>query len=139
MNTNFVIKLGVDWTRVLTYKQSNGTAVNLTGYTARMQVRENVSSPTKILDLTTENGSIAIDGSTGTITLALTHAQLSEGLPALQFSHSSETLYENLDSGQKLTGVGKVAVYDLDIISPGGTTITKLLTGKVVFEPSVSR
>lgn len=139
MNTNFVIKLGVDWTRVLTYKQSNGTVVNLTGYTARMQVRETVLSPTKILDMTTENGSITIDGSTGTITLSLSHIQLLDTVPALQFSSMDEILYENLDNGVKIQGRGKVVVYDLDIISPGGVTITKLLTGQICFEPSVSR
>ncbi len=139
--TNLIMKLGVDWTRVLSYKQADGQPVNLTGYTARMQVRSHPSSNIAILDLTTQNGGIAIDGPTGVITLTVTHAQLTEGPTGLHLGTITAPptlLSEDLDNGIKYSGTGKIALYDLDLISPGGI-ITKLLTGKVCFDPSVTR
>ena len=141
LETNLVVKLGVDWSRVLTYKQSNGTVVNLTGYTSRLQVRATTSSQVKILDLTTENGGIVIDGVNGTITVKATALQLTESNTHLNLgsiTSAPSTLNENLDNGVVLQGVGKIALYDLDIISPT-SVITKLLSGSIVFEPSVTR
>lgn len=44
-----------------------GVPVDLTGFTARMQVRSDVESPVVLLDLTTENGGIVLGGAAGTI------------------------------------------------------------------------
>jgi hypothetical protein len=44
-------------------------AINLTGYTARMQVRSTLESAEALIELTTANGRIALGGSAGTITL----------------------------------------------------------------------
>jgi hypothetical protein len=49
--------------------------VNLTGYTAKMQIRETVDNPTVILELTHLNGGIVIDATSHTITLTMTSAQ----------------------------------------------------------------
>jgi hypothetical protein len=46
-----------------------GVPVDLTGCTARMQVRADVDSPDVLLDLTTENGGIILGGAAGTIDL----------------------------------------------------------------------
>jgi hypothetical protein len=43
--------------------------VDLTGYTARMQIRQSLQSDTVLLELTTENGGIVIDTGASTITL----------------------------------------------------------------------
>lgn len=45
------------------------TPIDLTGCTARMQVRSEVSSPTVLLELTTENGGITLGGTAGTVDL----------------------------------------------------------------------
>lgn len=45
------------------------TPVDLTGYTARMQIREKITSDTVIHTLTTENGGIVFDNSLKTITI----------------------------------------------------------------------
>ena len=140
--TDLIIKIGVDWIRILSYKQSDGTTpVNLTGYTARMQVRATTSSQIKILDLTTVNGGITIDGVNGLITIHATATQLTEDATHLQLGSiisAPATLNEDLSNGTKLQGFGKLALYDLDVISAGGV-ITKLLSGKVCFEPSVTK
>lgn len=50
---------------------ADGEPVNLTGYYARMQAREDFDSPTPFIDLTTGNGGIVLDEDTGTITLKM--------------------------------------------------------------------
>jgi hypothetical protein len=45
------------------------TPVDFTGYTARMQIREKVTSEVVLHELTTENGGIVFDNTTKTITL----------------------------------------------------------------------
>lgn len=52
--------------------------VNLTGYTARMQVRPNLESATIIASLTTENGGILIDPVLSTITLFISAADTAQ-------------------------------------------------------------
>ena len=60
---------------VLEYNQP----VPLTGYTARMQIREKLDSPVVLLELTTENGGIEINTSLNTI-LLVAGADLTEQL-----------------------------------------------------------
>lgn len=45
------------------------TPISLTGYTARMQIRERLTSPTIIYELTTENGGITFNSTNNTIEL----------------------------------------------------------------------
>lgn len=49
--------------------------VSLIGYTAMAQVRENVRSETVIMELSTENGRIEIDGPAGIVTLIFPHTE----------------------------------------------------------------
>jgi len=53
--------------------KKRGEPINLTGYTGRMQVRESARSPDVIVDLSTENGGIEIDGAAGAVTLVFRH------------------------------------------------------------------
>lgn len=46
-----------------------GVPVDLTGYTALLQAREEPKAPAALLELSTENGGIVIDGAAGTVTL----------------------------------------------------------------------
>jgi hypothetical protein len=57
-----------------------GTAVNLTGYTAAMQVRESYNSPTTILSLTSGSG-ITLGGTAGTIAIAVSAATMGSAIP----------------------------------------------------------
>ena len=68
---NFTIMQGSTFQRIITKKDASGTPVNLTGYTARMQARNDLNSAV-VLDLTTENGGIVLGGVAGTIELNIT-------------------------------------------------------------------
>lgn len=65
------IEQGAEFTKRFVWKDSTGTPVNLSGYTARMQIRPTVGSDTVLLELTTQNGRIALGGSAGTIDLIM--------------------------------------------------------------------
>jgi len=65
---DYRIEQGVYRAQVFVWK-SNGTPINLTGYSARMQMRASVASETILLELTTTNGGIVLGGSAGTVTV----------------------------------------------------------------------
>jgi phage tail sheath gpL-like len=109
---NTTIDQGSLWSVVLVYTDSNNTPVNLTGYTAAMQLRQNYNSTTADLTLTTANGGITIVGATGTITIAATATQT--GL---------------LDPG--------FYVYDLELTS--GSNISRLIQGQLTVAEQVTR
>jgi hypothetical protein len=107
------IAQGATYSQTLNWKTgSPAEFVNTTGFTARMQLRASYSSPTATLDLTTENGRIALTNS-GVITLTISAADT-----AL------------ITAGQY--------VYDLEMVSAGGL-VTRLLQGIVVVSPEVTR
>ena len=54
---------------LLTWKDEDDSLVDLTGYTARMQLRPSVDSDEITLELTTENGRITLGDAAGTIEL----------------------------------------------------------------------
>ena len=86
-------------------------AVDLTGYTADMQVRD--ISNNLIVELSTANGKAVITPATGTTTLTLTATQTSAA---------------NLPAGNY--------TYDLNLTSPGGF-VYKILQGAFVVNASV--
>lgn len=59
-------------TNVADLDKSKLETIDLTGYTARMQLRSSIEDPNVELELTTENGRIIIDGPHGKITLYVT-------------------------------------------------------------------
>lgn len=107
---NFVLEQGADFSRRITYKISD-VLVDLTGYTARMKIKHRTGAPA-LETLTTENGKIALGGSDGTILLTLT---------------ATDT--EDLEAA--------AAVYDLELVSPGGV-VTRLLKGDVLIDAEVT-
>ncbi len=104
---------GATFSKTIVWKDSNEVAVNLTGYSARMQVRKNINSPDVIVELSTSNGSIALGGSAGTVTLSLSAVQTS-------------------------AIAAKAGVYDLELTSADGT-VTRLLSGIIEFSKEVTR
>lgn len=56
---------------VLTWRDVNKDPVDLTGYTARMQLRTSVDAETNSLELTTENDRISLGGTNGEIQLTV--------------------------------------------------------------------
>ena len=111
-NYDIVCDQGSTFSRVLTWKNSNGTAIDLTNYTARMQVRANYPATTTVLSLTTENGGITLGGVAGTITLAAS-ATATAAIAADDY------------------------VYDLELIS--GSNVTRVVQGSFTVTPEVTR
>lgn len=110
---DILIEPGANFQLSLVYKDSAGALVNLTGYTARMQVRPTKDSDTVLMSATTANGTITMGGTAGTITV---------DVPA------ADTL-----------GVeGLKGVYDLLITSPAGA-VTRLLQGVAYINQDVTR
>ena len=109
---DILIEQGATYSQVVTYKES-GVAVNLTGYTARMQVRSTLESASTVVELTTANGRIALGGAAGTITLTISAT----------------------DSAALTAGRG---VYDLELISGSGI-VTRLLQGVATISRNVTR
>jgi hypothetical protein len=97
----------------LIWKDSLGAPVNITSYTARMQVREKYASTTAALTLTTENGGITLGGAAGTVAVV---------------GAASATALLTFRRG----------VYDLELVSPGGV-VTRLIEGTVTVTPEVTR
>ena len=111
---DLVIEQGATWSQSVQWKTgSPAAAVNLTGYTARMQLRTNVTASTAALALTTENGRISITANTGTVTLSI-----------------SATDTAALTAGRY--------VYDLELVSGGGQ-VTRLIEGVVTVSAEVTR
>ena len=63
------IKKGATFTLPITYKDDDGLPIDLTNYTAKMQIRTSPTSTEVIVDLTTENGGIIIDADLGLVTI----------------------------------------------------------------------
>jgi hypothetical protein len=104
---------GASFDYTLTW-QSGGTPVNLSGYTARMQVRDGFDAGSAVVSLTSGTG-ITLGGTAGTILVALTPTQTAEidGTPSTQY------------------------LYDLELVS--GSTVTRLVEGNFFVYPEVTR
>lgn len=87
--------------------------IDLTGYTARMQIREKVDSTTTLDDLTTLNGGIILDVANNKITL---------------FISAVDTALYTFNS----------AVYSLEMVSSTGV-VTPLLNGTLTLVKEVTR
>lgn len=111
---NITIIQGATLDLLVTWRAGDpAVAVDLTGCTARMQVREKITSPTPLISLTTENGGIVLGGAAGTIR---------------RFMDADDTADIDWKSG----------VYDLEIEFADGT-VRRLLAGSVVVSPEVTR
>jgi tRNA threonylcarbamoyladenosine modification (KEOPS) complex Pcc1 subunit len=63
------IEQGATFNLELIYEDDEGTPINLTGMTARMQLRRTYNSPDALISLTTENSRITITPLLGKIVL----------------------------------------------------------------------
>lgn len=109
---NATIDQGATWSVVVTYKDSTGTPINLTGYTAAMQVRQQYNSDTAELTLTSPSNGIVITPLTGVVTITMT---------ALQTAALAEGYY----------------VYDVELTA--GSYKDRLIQGQLTVAPEVTR
>lgn len=104
---------GETFSKVFTWKTGDPkNPVDLTGYTARMQIRKKYGSTVVLLSLTTENGGVTLGGVAGTIILNISAADTS-----------------SID--------WTAGVYDLELISAGGI-VKRLLQGTIKISPEVT-
>lgn len=113
---------GTTFRKTITWKDSSSALVNLTGYTARMQVRASFSASTTIASLTTSNGGITLGGTAGTIALYISASDTAA------FSTASPSNFAD----------AFVGVYDLELVSASGD-VTRLLRGDFIVNPEVTR
>jgi hypothetical protein len=109
---NFTIDQGSVWDLEITYKDPNDVPINLTGFTAKMQLRKEYNSTVADLTLTTGGGGIVITGATGIVDISASAAQTAALDP---------TYY----------------VYDLELIS--GTNISRLIQGQITVAEQVTQ
>jgi len=110
---NFEIEAGATFTRTITYKDSTDTAIDLTGATVRMQIRDNYSAQNAAISLTTPNTGIAFTANTGEFIITITATQ-TESIPFRQ------------------------GVYDIEVEYPNGT-VERILEGRVKVSTQVTQ
>lgn len=87
---------------------------DLSGYTARMQVRRTIDSATFLLELTTENGALTIN-------------------PAEAINEIFIDVSASVTASVSTSGV-----YDMEIIDPNGI-VSRILEGNFTVSPEVTR
>jgi hypothetical protein len=110
---NIVIEQGATFELPIVWK-SGGVPVDLTGYTARMQVRAEIAASAPLLTLTTENARIVLGTDDGAILLTV-EADATAALTA--------------DRG----------FYDLELVAPITGHVRRLIQGRVRIAPEVTR
>ena len=120
---SFIIEQGATTNFQVNWADASGSAINLAGYQARMQLRETVDSSTTIISLSSslqpDGTGINLSGSNGNV-------PLSSGSIGVYISAYSSSL---LNFGE--------AFYDLEMVKDG--VVTRLLEGKVKLSKNVTR
>jgi hypothetical protein len=109
---NATMDQGSDWFLSLEYKDGAGNPINLTGYTAAMQLRQYYESTTAVLTLNSTTG-ITITPATGKLDIHATATQTA-AVPAGKY------------------------VYDLEIKSTGNI-VTRLIQGVITVSAEATR
>ncbi len=112
---NITIEQGATWRLEVGWEDESGEPIDLSGWTARMQVREDHASDATLVSLSSEHGEgLVVDGPSGVVAIEIS-ASATASLPA------------------PLEGC-----YDLEVEGPGGE-VERLLHGCVDIEPEVTR
>ena len=109
---NIVIEQGITYKQSLIWQDEFGVVIDLTNYTARMQVRNKLESKDPLISITDASG-ITLGGVAGTI--------------AILVSSTVTDAIENISG-----------VYDLELIDSAGE-VTRLIEGTVTFVRGVTR
>lgn len=111
---DFLVERGATFSQVIYWKAGVAqTPVDLTGCSAKMQVKQGVDFGDPLLDLSTGNGGLVL----GTV----------DGKVTINISSTASQAFSQ-DSGE----------YDLFITHPD-LTVTKLLFGTINFTPSITQ
>jgi hypothetical protein len=110
---NITCNQGATLQRTITWTDPARNPINLTGYTARMQVRTAANAASTLLELTTSNSRISLGGAAGTVAINV-----------------AANVTANLTPG--------LYVYDLEVVSGGGE-VTRLVEGNFNVKAEVTR
>ena len=110
---NIVADQGATLSRNIHWKDENGAPIDVTGYSARMQVRQRFVSASPVISLTSPSGGITLGGSSGTIVVT-----------------ASATVMAGVEAGDY--------VYDLEMVASNGV-VTRLVQGSFKVRPEVTR
>lgn len=111
---NITLEQGAAFVINITWQSAEGTPVDLTGYTAKMQARYKYSDPAPLVTFSTADGTITLGGVLGTVKV--------EGMALLP------------GLTEKRSGV-----YDLELTKTSDGLVTRLLQGSAVFSPEVTK
>ncbi len=109
---DLLIPQGATYSHEFDYVNSAGSPINITGYSARMQIRASISDATTLY--VSDPSHFTISGAAGKVTL---------NIPA------SITTVWTFSRG----------VYDIELYTSGDTTVIRLVKGKVKVDPEVTR
>lgn len=107
---NLTIEQGATFKRTFFWRDENGNLINLSGYSARMKIKQDPTQTTSIISLT-DGAGITLGGAAGTI----------------------EVLIPDADTTGLVAGF---YYYDLEVDS--GAEVTRLLQGKVTVSPEIT-
>jgi len=116
---NIVVEQGATFSLTITYKDSDGELIDLTNTDARMEIRQEYTSESALVTLTSAAGGsgntsgIALGGVAGTIVVVISDA-LTGALTAPATN-----------------------VYDLELVTADGA-VTRLIEGKATVSPGVT-
>ena len=111
---DLIIEQGAAFWRRLTWQDGDGNPVDLTGYSARMQVRDGYGGA-QVIELTTANGRITLGGADGTIELSIA-------------ATDTAALSVDLSDCRRTVPARQRHVYDLELEASDGT-VTRLVEG----------
>ena len=122
---HLIIEQGATLNLEIQYKDSAGTAVNLTGYSGKMQIRSDYAdnSPTTYITL---SSSLATDGTGLNFSGSNGRTPPTSGSIGIYISAASSSVF-TFDTAR----------YDLEITS--GSVVTRLLQGDVKLQKEVTR
>ena len=120
---SFTIEKGATTNLQINWTDSSGSAIDLTGYHSRMQIRPGVESDVVFLSL---SSSLESDG---------TGINLSGSNGETPLQSGSLAIYISADSTEDLNF--NEAYYDLEMVN--GSEVTRLLEGKVKLSKNVTR
>lgn len=113
---------GATFTMTITVKDSTGNVQNLTGYTARMQMRTGYDAGSATESMTTSNGEITITAAEGNLAFQLAATRTANIPVDLTNGKPPKSTY----------------VYDLELIDASGL-VSKLLYGDINVYGEVTR
>ena len=113
---------GATFSMVITVKDANANVQNLTGYTARMQIRTSYGAASATESLTTSNGEITITAAEGNVALELAASRTANISVDYTNGKPPKSTY----------------VYDIELIDNNGK-VSKLLYGDVNVYGEVTR